>query len=147
MNITIIKKYILPVLIVILIAVTACAIYFYTKANPKTSSETVSQSDDQMILDRVKKLILLPEGEVPTIATVSNLEKLKGQAFFDKAKIGDRVLMYIKAQKAYLYDQVNNRILEVAPISLENTAPTPPPQPTATPISTPKSKVIPRPKK
>lgn len=99
---------------------SACAIYFYNKANSKDSSDTVAQSDDQKIIDSVKKLIMLPEGEVPTIATVSNLEKLKGQLFFDKAKLGDKVLIYVKAQKAYLYDPVDDRILEVAPILIEN---------------------------
>ena len=70
------------------------------------------------IVSRAGKLIILPEGEVPTIATVSDPEKLKDQPFFAKAKVGDKVLLYQNARKAYLYDPVNNKILEVAPISL-----------------------------
>jgi hypothetical protein len=47
---------------------------------------------------------------------ISDPEKLKGQAFFAKAKIGDNVLIYTASKKAYLYDPVANKILEVAPI-------------------------------
>lgn len=109
------KKYIIPALAVLLVIVSGLAVYFYMKGNVSTLSEN-TQSDDIQMLAKVKKLIMLPEGETPTIATVSDLEKLKGQAFFIKAKIGDKVIIFSKARKAYLYDPTANKILEVAPI-------------------------------
>lgn len=112
------KKILLPILIVILIIIGGSAIYFYKKANTLSSSNGAVQAQTDDILAKVKTLILLPEGEVPTIATVSDISKLKDQPFFAKAKVGDRVIMYPKSKKAYLYDPVANKILEVAPIAL-----------------------------
>ena len=115
------KKFLLPgILIVVLVGIIVGAFYFYQKASSqKASPSSVDQEEALAIVARVKLLILLPTDEVPTIATVSDLSKLKGQLFFAKAKVGDKVLMYPKAGKAYLYDPVNNRILEVAPINLD----------------------------
>ena len=67
----------------------------------------------------VSRLIVLPEGEEPTIATVTDPEKLKDQPFFARAKPGDKVLLYTQAKKAYLYDPVADKLLEVAPITTE----------------------------
>jgi len=69
----------------------------------------------------VGKLMVLPEGETPTIATVSDPDKLKDQAFFAHAKTGDKVLIYAKAKKAILYSPTDNRIVEVAAIDLGGT--------------------------
>ncbi len=66
--------------------------------------------------------MLLPEGETPTVATVSDLKPLKGQAFFAHATVGDKVLIYASAQKAILYNPRDKKIIEVAPISLGSTS-------------------------
>lgn len=112
------KKILVPLLIVLLIALSGTAFYLYKKANAMNTTSGASNDSDK-ILASVRSLILLPEGEVPTIATVTDLEKLKDQPFFKKAKVGDKVIMYPKAKKAYLYDSENNKILEVAPIALD----------------------------
>ena len=67
----------------------------------------------------VGKLIVLPIGETPTVATVSDPNALTSQAFFMNAKKGDRVLIYAKAKKAILYDPVLNKIINVAPLTTE----------------------------
>ena len=63
-------------------------------------------ADSQSVINKVARLMLLPD-ETPTIAVVSNLGKLQGQAFFAHAHQGDVVLMYPKAQKAVLYSPVS----------------------------------------
>lgn len=113
------KKILVPLLILLLIALSGTAFYLYKKANSLSVSNPSASNDSDKILASVRSLILLPEGEVPTIATVTDLEKLKDQPFFKKAKVGDKVIMYPKAKKAYLYDSENNKILEVAPIALD----------------------------
>ena len=82
-----------------------------------TPTSTPRKSDDsaKALLERVGQLILLPTDEQPTVATVTNLEALKGQEFFRKAKVGYKVIIYIQAKKAILYDPVENRLIEVAP--------------------------------
>ena len=84
------------------------------KANP----QSVVQEEADALIARVAKLIVLPEGEAPTIATVQDPEVLKEQPFFANAKRGDKVLIYTNAKKAILYDPVNNRIVEVAPVNI-----------------------------
>ena len=61
--------------------------------------------------------MLLPQNETPTLATVSDLHALEGQAFFKNAKEGDKVLMYLRSQRAILYRPSIDRIIEVGPIT------------------------------
>lgn len=72
----------------------------------------------QTIINKVSRLIVLPEGETPTIATVADPSKLKGQAFFANAKVGDKVLIYPNSKKAILYDPNQDIIVEVAPVNI-----------------------------
>jgi hypothetical protein len=71
------------------------------------------------VIAAIGKHILLPEGEEPTVATVSDPEKLKDQQFFKHAQSGDKVLIYTKAKMAYLYDPRRDILLEVAPITTD----------------------------
>jgi hypothetical protein len=79
-----------------------------------TATSTLSQAD---IIDRVGKLMLLPQGETPVLAAVSDPNALSSQAFFKNAKIGDVVLMYGQARRAILYDPAADKVIEVAPIT------------------------------
>lgn len=111
------KRFLLPLLVILLIAMTAVAAFFYQKTT-HTNPSVQSEKEAEELVVRVGKLIALPEGETPTVATVSDPERLKDQPFFAKAKVGDKVLLYQNSKKAYLYDPVDNKLLEVAPISL-----------------------------
>lgn len=96
--------------------------YYYFKKYQETEKRFREASvkgvpeDVQSLVAKVSKLIKLPEDESPTVATVSDLAKLQNQPFFAKAKIGDKVLLYMQAKKAFLYDPVNNQIVEVGPL-------------------------------
>lgn len=117
------KKIISTFVIILFIAALGTAGYFYYQLSLlKKNPEAVAQEEAEDLVSIVGKLIILPKGEVPTIATVSDPEKLKDQPFFAKAKVGDKVLLYVKAGKAYLYDPEENKILEVAPINVESSA-------------------------
>lgn len=78
-----------------------------------------STKENQAVLDAVRRLIVLPD-EQPTIATVTDPDKLKNQAFFANAKVGDRVLIFTQAKKAILYDPQADRIIDVAPLNTKN---------------------------
>ena len=122
-----IKIYLFPILVLIFVIAVIVAFSLYEKVSAlKTDPNVVAQQQTDDLVARVGKLILLPTGETPTIATVSDPSKLADQPFFAKAKVGDKVLLYQNAKKAYLYDPVANKILEVAPINLGTPAtPTP----------------------
>jgi len=84
------------------------------KKNPQQAAE--DQTNE--IIAKVGKLIVLPEDERPTLATVTDPAALKEQPFFAKAEVGDKVLIYTNARKAILYSERDNKIKEVAPINI-----------------------------
>ncbi len=77
---------------------------------------------DDKVIAQVGKLIDLPQGEIPQVATVTDVEKLRSQPFFQKAKNGDKVLIYQQASKAYLFDPKANKLLDVAPLTASASA-------------------------
>jgi hypothetical protein len=85
-------------------------------AQPVSTGSTSAPTAVEEITRRIGRLMPLPVGEEPTLATVSDITVLKDQPFFRNAKNGDFVLMYAKAKRAILYDAIGDRILEVAPI-------------------------------
>ncbi len=83
-----------------------------------TLREARTQTKDQLV-EEIGKMIILPEGEVPTIATVVDPELLRDQPFFKNAKAGDRVLIYAKDSRAVLYDPVAKRVVEIGYLNTE----------------------------
>jgi hypothetical protein len=71
------------------------------------------------LVDQIGKHIILPSGEEPTIATVVDVRKLLQQSFFLHAKNGDKVLLYPKAQIAYLYRPSIDKIITVSPLTIQ----------------------------
>lgn len=95
---------------------------------------TKLKEENKQLTEKIGKLIILPSNEEPTIATVSDLNKLKDQPFFAKAALGDKVLIYSTAKKAILYRPSSNQIIELAPLlDGTNTPSAPATSPTSTP--------------
>jgi len=95
------------------------AYYYYLKFNElKANPQKIAESEVAETVKRVGEIMVLPEGEAPTVATVADPARLKDQPFFAKAKIGDKVLIYTNARKAILYDPSANKIVEVAPLNI-----------------------------
>jgi hypothetical protein len=109
-----------------IVASLATAGYFYKqnrdiKANPNS----VSQKEVASLTKSVGKLMTVPTDEQPTVATVQDKEKLKDQPFFKDAQNGDKLLIYTKAQKAIIYRESQNKLVNVGPVSLDNATQTP----------------------
>lgn len=100
--------------------------YFYSKyqeAQKQIQAPTVvSDEASRQIIASIGKLIDLPMDEEPTVATITNVEQLRDQPFFKKAKNGDNVLIYTKAGKAILYRPGINKIIDVSPINISDNA-------------------------
>jgi hypothetical protein len=112
----------LILIIVILIVAALPAYYYYNQyhktqvllQNPKASAN----AEVKDLIDKVGKLIELPSGETPTIATVADVTKLAGQPFFALAKNGDKVLIYTQAKEAILFRESIDKIIQVAPVNI-----------------------------
>ena len=113
-------------LVFILILLSLIGFYYLWSKNKTEHIEqtpenvTVAVDEVQGLVEKVGKLMLLPQNETPTLATVSDLSKLKGEPFFNNAEEGDKVLIYGQAKKAILYSPKKNIIIEVATVSINN---------------------------
>lgn len=115
------KKFSLLILVGFVLAAGGSAYYFYKQYSVlKSDPQVFAKKDAAALIEKVGQLIVLPEGEEPTVATVSDPEKLKNQPFFANAKAGYKVLIYTNAKKAILYDPILNKIVEVAPLNIGN---------------------------
>ena len=113
------KKMITSVLLVLLVLSLAGNGYLIMKVKKLSADPQVAAKQEATkLIEEVGKLIVLPADEEPTIATVTDPEQLKSQAFFANAQKGYKVLLYATAKKAILYDPINKKIIEVAPINI-----------------------------
>lgn len=131
-------KIVLFLFVLLTVVLIVTNIFFYRKLQlaRQATPQAVNQEEVNNLITEVGVLIVLPD-EVPTIATVSDLEQLKNQPFFAKAKIGDKVLIYAVARKAILYSPSEKKIVEVAPLLIgENTPSSNTPTPSTSPEST-----------
>lgn len=111
------KKYFPLISIILVIVLAFSTAYFYKRSISSTNPAVVSESEAKQLIAKVNKLVLLPTDETPTIATVSDPEKLKDQSFFAEAKVGYKVLVYTNAKKAILYDPESGKIVTMAPVN------------------------------
>lgn len=91
-----------------------------TEDKPVATENSTELSTEQL-LAKVGRLIVLPTGETPTIASVVDSEKLKGeQAFYRDVQNGDYVLIYPQAQKAFIYRPTTDVLVNVGPVYMNN---------------------------
>ncbi len=72
----------------------------------------------QGLIKAVSKDITLPPGEDPVVATVTDNTKLTSQPFLAQAQNGDRLLIYTKAKKVYIYRPSLHKLVDVGPVSI-----------------------------
>jgi hypothetical protein len=93
--------------------------YLHTRSELKRLSnpQTASQDATEELVSKVGKLVELPSGETPTLASVQDVNKLKSQEFFARAQNGDKVLVYSKANRAVLYRPSTNKVIEFSKVN------------------------------
>lgn len=109
-----------------------------------TGSQNVNNNQLSSLVAEVGKLMRLPQDELPTMATISDISKLKEQPFFQNAKNGDILLVYNKAGKAILYDPRDKKIVEVAPVGTAGASSASSPGPVASRNPSPKPSPTPQ---
>lgn len=121
------KYFILIVLVLVLAAIPG--VYFYLQYRNTRQllkdPQAAASAETQKILSEVARHIELPADEAPTIATISDTEKLKDQPLFARAQNGDKVLVYVGLKKAILYRPSSGKIIDVIPVNVGEEQPTP----------------------
>lgn len=112
------------IIVVILVALSVLLTVNIAKEKPEIfgliKGPSILKKEEEDLVARVSSLIALPEGEYPTVATVSDKEQLQDQIFFDKTLEGDKLLIYTDARKVVLYRPSENRIVEVGTLNIQN---------------------------
>ncbi len=109
------------IIILLIIVAGGASIYFYNQTRVLSQNPNkVAEEKIAALVTKVDKLIDLPKGETPVLATVSDLAPLAGNPFFAKAKVGDEVLLYPVAKQVFLYNPTENIIVEVASLNIGN---------------------------
>jgi hypothetical protein len=106
------KKIIKIVLVVGVMFGLMIAGYFLLKYRQNVKDVNL---EAQKTVEQVSKIIILPD-ENPTVATVTDIGKLAGQKFFEKAQNGDRVLIFTNAKEVILYRPMINKIVALGPV-------------------------------
>ncbi|MDH5533048.1 MAG: hypothetical protein OEX81_01315 [Candidatus Pacebacteria bacterium] len=76
--------------------------------------QEVAKQEIRATVKKIGKLMTLPQGEEPVMATVINAKSLATQQdFYKDATDGDKVIVYQKANKAILYNPTKNIVVNV----------------------------------
>lgn len=77
------------------------------------------QKEIQSIEKQLGGVILLPQGETPTLITVKDKDEIReNKEFFADAQNGDKVLVYQQARKAFLFRPGSKKLINLAPINI-----------------------------
>lgn len=109
------------VLTVLLLLAAGLAFYFYYQYH-----NTPQEKDTKEITELTKVIgvfVELPEDETPTLATVTDREKLSDQPFFRKAENGDKVLIYTNGGRAILYRPSTQKIVDMTTVNVSASVP------------------------
>jgi hypothetical protein len=98
---------------VLLVATTALVVTM----KPVSRAET----DAQLIRETVGRLVVLPTNEEPAITTISE-EMRASDKFLQQAQDGDKLLLYYKSLKAYIYRPSIKKVVDIGPLTVDPSA-------------------------
>jgi len=112
-------------LVLVALIAIGVAVYSYRQYNQLAIDSGVAAGKEiKSYIANISRFMVLPD-EAPTLATVTDMQKLQGQLFFKLAQKNDKVLIYAKAKKAILYRPAENKVIEVGVLTIDNTQATP----------------------
>ncbi len=117
------------IITVLLFALAGGGYYFYSKySETKQEVEKLStvqgqqelnKSQTEQLLSEMRSIIVLPAGEDPVVATITDINQLKKNEFYKDAQDGDRVIVFATAKKAYIYRPSTRTIVNVGAFQLD----------------------------
>lgn len=82
---------------------------------------SAAETDPQSIREKVGQLVALPANEEPAITTISK-EMRASDKFLQQAKDGDKLLLYYKSLKAYIYRPSIKKVIDIGPLTVDPSA-------------------------
>lgn len=90
-------------------------------AKTQIDQKARQQEQAENYISEIRNLIEVPQDENPTVASITDVNKMREQyPFFNKAKNGDILIIY--STKAILYDPIKKVIIDTAPVNLTQEA-------------------------
>lgn len=107
--------------VIAFVIIIAAGYGVYEKYFNLTDAER-AQKELKAAMSAVSKHMILPEGDEPVLATVTDAEALaKQQAFFTGAVNGDQLLLFPRNLKAVIFSPSRNKIINAGPIEQQPT--------------------------
>ncbi|MEN9390081.1 MAG: hypothetical protein RLZZ283_181 [Candidatus Parcubacteria bacterium] len=112
--------------VVIALLIIAAVVYLVMRQNEAPATDTTATSGNQVteeesrqIVAAVGKLFVVPTGEDPIVARVTDANALIAeQLFYKDIQNGDYLLIYPAAAKAIIYSPSRNVLVNVGPIQV-----------------------------
>lgn len=114
------QKHIITTLAFAALGAVSIAGYFAYRASHAVPGNDTDEA--HQVAAEIAKKVELPQDETPTLATVTNKERLDGQLFFRSAENGDKILIYPRAGRAILYRPSTGKVLEMTGVDIEKYA-------------------------
>lgn len=115
------KKILIILTALVFVGLVATSYYFYNRYHKVTkNSQALAEEEVKGYVAKINHYLDLPTDETPTLATVIDKDKLKDQPFFFKAINGDKALIYTKNKQVILYRPSVNRVINIAPLTINN---------------------------
>ena len=120
----IIIEKILPLLIIIFMVLLGFLIFKKFNSAENLPNGQLSDKQIEVIVKKVSKLINIPK-EIPAIATIIKADNLIAeQSFYIGSKDGDYLIVFPQAKKALIYRESEDRLINVGPIVIDQSATT-----------------------
>ena len=88
--------------------------------DPNVKTE-LDKAQTQALLEKIGRLIVIPKDEEPVVATISDIEALANeQNFYRDAENGQKLVIFYGVQKAIIYDEATNKLINVGPVFLKD---------------------------
>ncbi|MBI2589167.1 hypothetical protein HYW35_03115 [Candidatus Saccharibacteria bacterium] len=120
------RQILVRLVIIALVVLSGFLVYKYVHSQNEvkrlSNPQESAREETRQLTAKVGRLVEIPTNETPTIATVSDVSKLKDQPFYAKAQNGDKVLIFSQARRAFLYRPSTDKVIELAPINIGNNA-------------------------
>lgn len=111
------KKVIITILSIIILILGG---FYYQTHYSKKAVEKRAQAETIRLVKEVKKIIVLPESDVPAVFDIQDpVLLINQQAFFAGSEKGDKLLVYPQLGKAIIYSPKRKMIINVGPVTFD----------------------------